>query len=648
MPSPQYVEGRRDYTSDRKKENERKLMEDTAEVEVLQNSLDKTKALADEMVTMLSSFDERLKGFETSILPIHKSTQRLNRLYENIDKSLAAVQNIISYFDLTEQEEQVIMKGPNERDLVPYLTSLGKLTDALGYLNQSKFKSGEKAVYKMRQLVNTGYLQLVTLFRKWLSAHSSPIEPQRLNRSDAPDPPSIPPEVLRQLADLSAYLIAASSDVADISKTYSDVRASYLTRSMQPLASASTVDKERGRAGDNVVAGTDPSATYKKGTAGYIDFTKWLLRILQVEKKQIMALFDNQKIALKTYELTVSAVMDLYIETGETILAKVKRNTGKHDFLDIFLLFDVLENINKNRRDVADVFELVRSRSDALQEMLAAWSAMAMKCLPEFMEEVKHSSPKTSTLPPDGTVHELTTNTLGFLRRLLDYPETTEMMLNSLGEATWSSSATDYLASSAQGGSARLMRRYLVEVLNALESNLENKSRQYKKSVLTTLFMLNNYQYLLKTILSHSRFSAMLGSDVEQRFEKQIKGYKNQYQDSWKPVIEHLMDVTVIQGGHIKTSMSNSERTNIKDRFKSFNDDFEDICKVQRTYVVPDADLRSALIREVKMFLLPMYDRFLSKYQNTEFSKHKDKYIRFDRPALESMCDRLFDGNAAR
>ena len=38
---------------------------------------------------------------------------------------------------------------------------------------------------------------------------------------------------------------------------------------------------------------------------------------------------------------------------------------------------------------------------------------------------------------------------------------------------------------------------------------------------------------------------------------------------SWKPIIEHLMDVTVIQGGHIKTSLSNSERTNIKDRFKA-------------------------------------------------------------------------------
>ena len=29
----------------------------------------------------------------------------------DIDRSLVTVQNIISYFDLTEQEEQVIMKG---------------------------------------------------------------------------------------------------------------------------------------------------------------------------------------------------------------------------------------------------------------------------------------------------------------------------------------------------------------------------------------------------------------------------------------------------------------------------------------------------------------------------------------------------------
>ena len=70
-----------------------------------------------------------------------------------------------------------------------------------------------------------------------------------------------------------------------------------------------------------------------------------------------------------------------------------------------------------------------------------------------------------------------------------------------------------------------------VEVLSLLETNLETKSRQYKKPVLTTLFLLNNYHYLLKTTLSHARFASMLGSDVEQKYEKQIAKYKNQYQD---------------------------------------------------------------------------------------------------------------------
>ena len=52
MPSSRYAEARRDYTSDRKRENERKLMEDMAEVEILQGSLEKTKALSDEMVLL--------------------------------------------------------------------------------------------------------------------------------------------------------------------------------------------------------------------------------------------------------------------------------------------------------------------------------------------------------------------------------------------------------------------------------------------------------------------------------------------------------------------------------------------------------------------------------------------------------------------
>ena len=42
---------------------------------------------------------------------------------------------------------------------------------------------------------------------------------------------------------------------------------------------------------------------------------------------------------------------------------------------------------------------------------------------------------------------------------------------------------------------------------------------------------------------------------------------------------------------------------------------------------------------------MPIYNRFLEKYQQTEFSKNPTKYIRYDSQTLENMVNRLFDGS---
>jgi hypothetical protein len=88
--------------------------------------------------------------------------------------------------------------------------------------------------------------------------------------------------------------------------------------------------------------------------------------------------------------------------------------------------------------------------------------------------------------------------------------------------------------------------------------------------------------------------------------------------------------------------MSKSERGQIKDRFKKFNDDFEEFHRLQRRLSVPDTELRARIIAEARSTLLPMYQRFLQKYENTDFSSHKEKYLRFDVETLERMVGEFF------
>lgn len=146
---------------------------------------------------MLNSFDARLGKLETSILPIHRSTQKLTKLhdrkltpcytsgFENIKRksnfadgiltpapseingSLQQVQTVVDYFDIATKEEPFVAKGlvkmrssskvqdcshsssthsPQEDDLTPFLKSVESLKDALAYLQKTKYKASDRAI----------------------------------------------------------------------------------------------------------------------------------------------------------------------------------------------------------------------------------------------------------------------------------------------------------------------------------------------------------------------------------------------------------------------------------------------------------------------------------------------------------------------
>ena len=68
-----------DDISLKKREIEAKLEEETASIEWLKESLKKSDKLSNDMLNILSSFEDRLCKLESTILPVHKETTDLQR-----------------------------------------------------------------------------------------------------------------------------------------------------------------------------------------------------------------------------------------------------------------------------------------------------------------------------------------------------------------------------------------------------------------------------------------------------------------------------------------------------------------------------------------------------------------------------------------
>ncbi|CAG8472348.1 12990_t:CDS:10 [Acaulospora morrowiae] len=639
-----------------------RLDEESADLDFLEENLRKTQALTEKMIvagrsdeinaanfkknpritilnedfaetSMLNVFDDRLVRLEASILPIHKSTQTLTKLVDNVDKTRNGVHEIIGYFDLIEQEEAIIKKGPKEDDLEPYLKSIDKCSKAMGVLSTMRMKSSEKITSQLKQILKAAMLQLEEIFRILLTSRSNPIEPLSYITKNL-DIPGIPQDSLEILSKLATYLVASGPEFgynSDFVKDYVDIRSNYLVKSLT-LSSQGSISTAEKRS----------TPVYEKGTCGFNSYTESLLKMFQAEYNVAEKVLPREYVA-SGFRETIQRPLENFVETGKILNNRAKKNMQT----DVFLAFDMMETLNKNSGTFDEIFRITGKKDPSYGDLLHSLMAVALRSFPEFLEEIKSHRTKTSGLPNDGTVHELTITTLQHLKRLADYPETVGSVLLTLGDGNWSMSEKDLNFSRDKNGRASsgsvIIRHYFADVLESLAQSLDSKSKTYKKAALTSIFLLNNYHYILKSI--RTQFLSVLDPEIEFKYEKLVKKYNDAYQDSWKPCCGNLMDYTMVRGGTLKSTLGSNEKQNVKEKFKNFNTEFDEMCKVNKGYAIPDLELRTQVIKDIKAVLIPMYNRFLEKHQQSEFSKTPTKYIKYDPVTLENMVNRLFDGS---
>lgn len=65
--------------------------------------------------------------------------------------------------------------------------------------------------------------------------------------------------------------------------------------------------------------------------------------------------------------------------------------------------------------------------------------------------------------------------------------------------------------------------------------------------------------------------------------------------------------------------------------------------KINRTFIPWDAELKNYLTTAMKGYVLPAYTTVYDKYANTEFSRNKEKYLKYDKNKLEVALSSIFD-----
>jgi exocyst complex protein 7 len=201
-------------------------------------------------------------------------------------------------------------------------------------------------------------------------------------------------------------------------------------------------------------------------------------------------------------------------------------------------------------------------------------------------------------LSADGARHNVTIETMNFLKNLLTFRAPLEMVLR-IG---WTE-GKDHPAPTILGSA-------ILFLMSALETNLESKSKLFKPATLRKIFVLNNYFYIQKQMKVEDMVR-LTGSKMTADYERKIVKLKSEYRnESWEEVGKYLDSIDAAD------IIAKNDRKAIKNKFSGFNEAFELQYNAQRLFSVTDSDLRSQLRTANVQHIVPLYEAFLQTYVN--------------------------------
>ncbi|XP_052663339.1 exocyst complex component 7 isoform X11 [Harpia harpyja] len=669
--------------SARRREIEGKLKQEEETLSFIKESLEKSDQLTKNMVSILSSFESRLMKLENSIIPVHKQTENLQRLQENVEKTLSCLDHVISYYHVAKDTEKIIKEGPTGR-LEEYLNCMDKIQKAVEYFQDNNPDSPE--LNRVKSLFERGKESLESEFRSLMTRHTKPVPPilildlisgdDEMETQEEMSLEHLPESVLHDIIRISGWLVENGRN-QDFMTVYFQIRSVQLDRSVKGLKdhfrknSSSTgvpyspaIQNKRkdtptkkpikrpGHEHDLRVKHLSDTLSDKHGPAAgrddvfdieidaYIHCVSAFVKLAQSEYQLLTEIVPehHQK---KTFDSLIQESLDNLIMEGDNIVSAARKAIIRHDYSAVLTIFPILKHLKQMKPEFDQVLQgTAAGTKNKLPGLITSMETTGAKALEEFADNIKNDPDKEYNMPKDGTVHELTSNAILFLQQLLDFQETAGAMLAS---QETSSSASSY----SSEFSRRLLSTYICKVLGNLQLNLLSKSKVYEDPALSAIFLHNNYNYILKSLEKSEliQLVAVTQKTAERSYRELIEQQIQTYQRSWLKVTDYILErsLPVFQPG---VKLKDKERQMIKERFKGFNDGLEELCKIQKAWAIPDMEQRDKIRRAQKTIVKETYGAFLNRYGNVPFTKNPEKYIKYQVDQVGEMIEKLFDTSA--
>ncbi|XP_010247416.1 PREDICTED: exocyst complex component EXO70A1 [Nelumbo nucifera] len=625
----------------------------------LKTSLEKSKALAfalEKAGPRLEEINQRLPSLEAAVRPIRAQKEALVAVGGHIDRAVGPAAAVLKVFDAVHGLEKSLLSDPRN-DLPGYLSVLKRLEEALRFLADNcglaiqwlediveyledntvaddRYLSNlKKSLKTLRELqtdeerarLDGGLLEaaldkLEAEFRRLLTENSVPLpmsSSSSLEEQACIAPSPLPVTVIQKLQAIIERL-TANKRLDKCISIYVEVRSSNVRASLQAL------NLDYLEISINEFNDVQSIEGYIAQWGKHLEFA--VKHLFEAEYKLCNDVFE--KIGLDIWmgcfaKIAAQAGILAFLQFGKTV------TESKKDPIKLLKLLDIFASLNKLRLDFNRLFggkacaEIQTLTRDLIKRVIEG----ACEIFWELLVQVEL---QRQTAPPlDGSVPRLVSFITDYCNRLLgdDYrPILTQVLVI---HRSWKHERFQ----------EKLLTEAVLNIIKAIETNLETWSKAYEDVTLSHVFMMNNHWHLYKH-LKGTKLGDLLGDNWLKEHEQYKEYFAAMYmRESWSklPPLLSREGLIMFSGGRA------TARDLVKKRLKAFNEAFDDMYKKQSSWVVSERDLREKTCQLAVQTIVPVYRSYMQNYGPlVEQDASASKYAKYTAQNLEKMLSSLF------
>lgn len=571
--------------------------------------------------------------------PILNRNNMLVTLQRNIESTLNSVASVKDLANEAAKYELILGKSIDEVGLKPYTQLMHKVDDMLDDIKSGNEGNDEfiGIMNHLSELIANSELELKRYFIAIINTIKD-FDPMIVMEKKIPFPYYEDSQISEMVWILDYFY--NNSDGNIIETVLIKLRTEKIVKSLnylEPFVKKITSAK---------------NAPYKKGSNGILNYTDALMGFIANENSLIDDLY-SQYVPLKPAIVgsILIPILNTYARLIQSNVLVVKSNMENIGLYS----FEMVESIQRIIRTLSfdKNLQTISSIKLALENVTEITRLL-------FQDTIKSIEEKVNTLkniPSDNGVCEPTIDTVSKLRKLSEYKQGCLNAMNNMARDKWMNKTTisdkdsSFSSNSINENSSNtlLLSCFYCDCFDILTVSLEHRAQKLLSETEHTpqatkstsnlfkqriaFFILNNIT-LIEEISERSEIITILGNEGKKRLEKLKKKYIGYMVQNWRQLTSILMDSVHIDSTGKKSS---KDKEQIKEKFKKFNDGFEDLVTKTKQYRLTNPSLKRTLLAEILALIMPMYERFYGRYK--ELFKNPRKHIKYTPGELTNVIN---------